>query len=42
VVRYGDVTTAIQEAAYDALTNKKPPQQALTDLQTKLSSLITQ
>jgi multiple sugar transport system substrate-binding protein len=42
VVRYGDVTTAIQEAAYDALTNKKPPQQAITDLQTKLSSLITQ
>ncbi len=42
VVKYGDVTTAIQEAAYDALTNKKPPQQAITDLQTKLNSLITQ
>ncbi|TWD81851.1 carbohydrate ABC transporter substrate-binding protein (CUT1 family) [Kribbella amoyensis] len=41
VVKYGDVTAAIQEAAYDALTNKKPPKQALTDLQTKLSSLIT-
>jgi trehalose/maltose transport system substrate-binding protein len=41
VVKYGDVTAAIQEAAYDALTNKTPPQQALTDLQTKLSSLIT-
>jgi multiple sugar transport system substrate-binding protein len=42
VVKYGDVTAAIQEAAYDALTNKKQPKQALTDLQTKLSSLITQ
>ncbi|MEU4394179.1 ABC transporter substrate-binding protein [Kribbella sp. NPDC023855] len=42
VVKYGDVTTAIQEAAYAALTGKKPPQQAITDLQTKLSSLITQ
>lgn len=42
VVKYGDVTTSIQEAAYDALTNKKQPKQALTDLQTKLSSLITQ
>ncbi|MET7279071.1 ABC transporter substrate-binding protein [Kribbella sp. NPDC005582] len=44
VVKYGDVTTAIQEAAYGAL--KQPggtdPKQALTDLQTKLSSLITQ
>lgn len=42
VVKYGDVTTSIQEAAYDALTKKKEPKQALTDLQTKLSSLITQ
>jgi multiple sugar transport system substrate-binding protein len=42
VVKYGDVTAAVQEAAYDALTNKKQPKQALTDLQTKLSSLITQ
>jgi trehalose/maltose transport system substrate-binding protein len=42
VVKYGDVTTAIQEAAYDALTGKTPPQQAITDLQTKLNSLITQ
>jgi multiple sugar transport system substrate-binding protein len=42
VVKYGDVTTAIQDAAYDALTLKKEPKQALTDLQTKLSSLITQ
>jgi multiple sugar transport system substrate-binding protein len=42
VVKYGDVTAAIQQAAYDALTNKTPPKQALTDLQTKLSGLITQ
>ncbi|MFI5713583.1 ABC transporter substrate-binding protein [Kribbella sp. NPDC051620] len=42
VVKYNDVTTAIQEAAYSALSNKTPPKQALTDLQTKLSSLITQ
>jgi multiple sugar transport system substrate-binding protein len=42
VVKYGDVTTAIQQEAYDALTGKKEPKQALSDLQTKLSSLITQ
>jgi multiple sugar transport system substrate-binding protein len=42
VVKYGDVTAAIQESAYDALTGKTQPKQALTDLQTKLSSLITQ
>ena len=42
VVKYGDVTAAIQQAAYDALSGKTQPQQALTDLQTKLSSLITQ
>lgn len=42
VVQYGDVTAAIQQAAYDALTGTKQPKQALTDLQTKLSSLITQ
>jgi multiple sugar transport system substrate-binding protein len=42
VVKYGDVSAAIQEAAYGALSNKTPPKQALTDLQTKLSSLITQ
>jgi len=42
VVKYGDVTAAIQQEAYDALSGKKQPQQALTDLQTKLSSLITQ
>jgi multiple sugar transport system substrate-binding protein len=42
VVKYGDVTAAIQSAAYDALKNGKDPKQALADLQTKLSSLITQ
>lgn len=42
VIKYGDVTTAIQEAAYNAMTNKTPPKDALTELQTKLSSLITQ
>lgn len=44
VVKYGDVTTAIQEAAYGALKQPggKDPKQTLTDLQTKLSSLITQ
>ncbi|MEU4608758.1 ABC transporter substrate-binding protein [Kribbella sp. NPDC023972] len=42
VVKYGDVTTAIQEAAYGALTGTTPPKEALTQLQTKLSSLITQ
>jgi multiple sugar transport system substrate-binding protein len=42
VVKYGDVTAAIQESAYDALTGKTQPKQALTDLQTKLSSLIAQ
>ncbi len=42
VVKYGDVTAAIQEAAYDALNGKKTPQQALSDLQTQLSSMITQ
>jgi len=41
VVKYGDVTAAIQQSAYDALTNKADPKQALTDLQSKLSTLIT-
>ncbi|WP_328334225.1 ABC transporter substrate-binding protein [Kribbella sp. NBC_00382] len=41
VVKYGDVTTAIQEAAYGALTGTTPPKDALAGLQTKLSSLIT-
>jgi multiple sugar transport system substrate-binding protein len=42
VVKYGDVTAAIQQAAYDALSKKTPPQQALTELQAKLNTLITQ
>ncbi|MDX6238812.1 MAG: trehalose/maltose transport system substrate-binding protein [Kribbellaceae bacterium] len=41
VVKYGDVTAAIQQAAYDALSGKTQPKQALTALQTKLSTLIT-
>jgi multiple sugar transport system substrate-binding protein len=42
VVKYGDVTAAIQATAYDALSGKTQPKQALVDLQAKLSSLITQ
>jgi multiple sugar transport system substrate-binding protein len=42
VVKYGDVTTAIQEAAYGALTGTTPPKDALSGLQAKLSTLITQ
>lgn len=42
VVKYGDVTTAIQEAAYGALSGTTPPKDALAGLQTKLSTLITQ
>ncbi len=41
-VRYGDVTTAIQEEAYAAITGKKTSQQALSDLQAKLGQLIQQ
>ncbi|MGZ0148540.1 ABC transporter substrate-binding protein [Kribbella sp. WER1] len=41
VVKYGDVTAAIQAAAYDALSQKTAPDKALSDLQTKLQSLIT-
>jgi multiple sugar transport system substrate-binding protein len=42
VVKYGDVTVAIQDAAYGAMTGKTEPKAALTELQTKLSTLITQ
>lgn len=42
VVRYGDVTSAIQEAAYSALTGSKSPDSALADLQTKLEELTKQ
>jgi multiple sugar transport system substrate-binding protein len=39
VVKYGDATTAIQEAAYAALTGTKSTDQALKELQSKLSSI---
>jgi multiple sugar transport system substrate-binding protein len=39
VVKYGDTTLAIQEEAYAALTGKKPVDQALADLQSKLETL---
>ncbi|MFE2754567.1 ABC transporter substrate-binding protein [Actinosynnema sp. NPDC059335] len=39
-VRYGDVTQAIQEAAYAALTGEKTSDAALKDLQAKLSELL--
>jgi len=40
VVRYGDATTAIQEEAYAALTGKKTSDQALKDLQAKLTTIV--
>jgi multiple sugar transport system substrate-binding protein len=39
-VRYGDVTTAIQEDAYAALTGAKPVDAALSAMQTKLQQII--
>ncbi len=42
VVKYGDVTAAIQEAAYSAITGDTPTDQALSDLQSKLEQLITE
>ncbi|MCD0451999.1 ABC transporter substrate-binding protein [Actinocorallia sp. API 0066] len=39
VVKYGDVTTAIQEAAYAALNGSKTTDAALAELQTKLETL---
>ncbi|MEV8437774.1 ABC transporter substrate-binding protein [Actinosynnema sp. NPDC051121] len=39
-VRYGDVTQAIQEAAYAALTSAKTSDAALKDLQAKLQDLL--
>ncbi|HEU5157705.1 MAG TPA: ABC transporter substrate-binding protein [Streptosporangiaceae bacterium] len=38
-VRYGDVTAAIQEAAYAALSGKMTPDQALSGLQDRLEQL---
>jgi multiple sugar transport system substrate-binding protein len=42
VVKYGDVTTAIQEAAYAALTGAKTSDAALQELQSKLEELTKQ
>jgi trehalose/maltose transport system substrate-binding protein len=39
-VQYGDVTLAIQDAAYGALQGQTPPDQALQQLQAKLQTLI--
>jgi trehalose/maltose transport system substrate-binding protein len=39
VVKYGDVTAAIQEAAYGAMNGEKSTDQALSDLQSKLEEL---
>lgn len=39
VVRYGDATLAIQDAAYGALTGEMTSEQALTQLQTQLEAL---
>ncbi|GGO57954.1 ABC transporter substrate-binding protein [Streptomyces daqingensis] len=39
VVQYGDATTAIQDAAYAALTGKKSSSEALRSLQKKLRAL---
>lgn len=39
VVKYGDVTAAIQEAAYAALTGAKSTDDALAGLQEKLTAL---
>ena len=39
-VEYGDVTLAIQDAAYSALQGQAPPKDALAQLQTKLETLI--
>jgi multiple sugar transport system substrate-binding protein len=42
VVKYGDVTKAIQEAAYAALTGEKTSDAALADLQSTLEELTKQ
>jgi trehalose/maltose transport system substrate-binding protein len=41
VVRYGDVTLAIQDAAYSAEKGEITPEQALSRLQSKLEPLLT-
>lgn len=40
VVKYGDVTLAIQDAAYGALQGQKEPQAAMDELQSKLEPLV--
>jgi len=40
VVKYGDVTAAIQEAAYNVISGKETSDQALATLQTKLTTLV--
>jgi multiple sugar transport system substrate-binding protein len=40
VVEYGDVTLAIQDAAYGALQGQTQPDAALQALQAKLQTLI--
>jgi len=42
VVPYGDVTEAIQDAAYGALTGETSPEDALAELQTNLEELTEQ
>lgn len=42
VVKYGDVTKAIQEAAYAALTGEQSTDEALADLQSQLETLTQQ
>ncbi|WP_233160330.1 ABC transporter substrate-binding protein [Actinophytocola xanthii] len=42
VVRYGDVTAAIQEAAYGAITGETTTDEALEQLQTKLEELTAE
>ncbi len=39
-VKYGDVTLAIQDAAYGALNGQKQPKAAMDELQTKLEGLV--
>lgn len=40
VVKYGDATSAIEEDAYAAMTGTKTSDDALKDLQTKLTSIV--
>jgi multiple sugar transport system substrate-binding protein len=41
-VKYGDVTAAIQEAAYGAMNGEMSTDDALKELQSKLESLTAQ